>query len=81
MSQVLDFRSVARASDVRTRPVLRGDESGEFWLEVSPRDSQEEHLVADWANAPRRVFFEMALVLAVAGFIAASLTSLAPALA
>ena len=81
MSQVLDFKSMARASDVRPRPVRRGDESGELSLQASPRDSQEEHVAADPDNASRRVLFEMALVLAVAGFLAAALTSLAPALA
>ena len=80
MSQVLDFNSIARASDVRPRPVLRGDETGEFWLELSRREPQEERLAADPANAPRRVLFEIALVLAVAGFLAGALTSLAPAL-
>ena len=81
MSQVLDFKSMARAPEVRPRPVLRGDESGEFWLELSSRGLPEEQNVVDPANAPRRVLFEMALVLAVAGFLAAALTSLAPALA
>ena len=81
MSQVLDFNSMARSSDSPPRPVLRGDEFGEFWLELPHRGSQEELVAADPANAPRRVLFEMALVLAVAGFVAATLTALAPALA
>ena len=81
MSQVLDFNGIARTSDVRPRPVPRGDESGEFWLELSHRGLPDEQAVVDPANAPRRVLFEMALVLAVAGFVAAALMSLAPALA
>ena len=78
MSQVLDFRSVSRTPDVHPRPVLRGDESGEFWLEVSRADSPDEPVTVDPANTPKRVLFEVFLVLAVAALLVVAVTWLVP---
>ena len=78
MSQVLDFRSVSRATKAPPRPQLRGDDTGEFWLEVSRSDSSDEPLAADPANAPGRVLLEVFVVLAVTALLAVAVTWLVP---
>jgi hypothetical protein len=71
MSQILDFR---RPAELRPRPVLRGDETGEFWLEM-PRHGAPD--VSD--NAPGRVLLEVFLVLAAATAFVAAVTFFVPA--
>ena len=82
MNQILQFHSQTLRRNPRPpRPVLRGDETGEFWLEVSRSDSPDEPVAVDPANAPGRVLFEVFLVLAVAALLAVAVTWLVPGLA
>ncbi|MEI9992557.1 MAG: hypothetical protein WDM86_21305 [Rhizomicrobium sp.] len=75
MSGVLDFNDVAVPRSRRPCPVLRGDDIGQFWLDVHPSDAP---LAADPANAPGRVLFEAFAVLAAAALLVAGVTWLIP---
>ncbi len=73
MSSVLEFDGVAKGP----RPVLRGDDVGEFWLDVA-RPASDEPLAAEPAHAPGQVLTEAFLVLATAGLLAAIVATFLP---
>ncbi|MEJ0044052.1 MAG: hypothetical protein WDM81_18375 [Rhizomicrobium sp.] len=59
----------------RPRPVLRGDDIGQFWLDVHPSDAP---IARDPANAPGRVLSEAFAILAAACLLAFAVTALIP---
>ncbi|MEJ0026349.1 MAG: hypothetical protein WDN01_10005 [Rhizomicrobium sp.] len=75
MSGVLGFHDVAVPRKPRPRPVLRGDDIGQFWLDVHPSDAP---IVADPANSPGRVLFEAFAVLAAAALLVGAVIWLVP---
>ena len=77
MSSVLEFADSAKRHEYRTRPILRGDDVGEFWLEVARRPS-DEPLAVESEHTPRRVLTEAFLVLAGAGLAAFAMAMLLP---
>jgi len=75
MSSFLHFTGASRRQECRPRPVLRGDDIGEFWLDVA---SSDEPVAAESAHSPKRVLTEAFLILATAGLLAAAVTVLIP---
>ncbi len=83
MTQVLDF---PQFSNVKRRPLRQGrttrrdeDASDDFWPEVS-RQTVPDDAPVDAANTPKRVLFEVFLVLAAAAGALAAVTFLVPAI-
>ncbi len=77
MSSVLEFTHGATRQDYRPRPALRGDDVGEFWLDVARRPS-DEPVAIETEHTPRRVLTEAFLVLAGAGLLALAVTMILP---
>ena len=73
MSSVLEFNGAARPKVREPRPVLRGDDVGEFWLDFE-RDSSDE--AAEIEHTPARVLTEAFLILASAGLLALAVTEI-----
>ena len=78
MCGVLDFDSARSGRERRPRPVLRGDDVGEFWLEVA-RHPLDEPLAVEHEHSPRRALTEAFLVLAGAGLVVLAVTAMLPA--
>ncbi len=57
------------------RPALRGDETGEFWLEFPSSPSDD---TVDPANSPRSVLTEVLMVLGVAMLLVLAVSILMP---
>ncbi len=77
MSSVLEFSSAAMRQEHRPRPILRGDDVGKFWLDVTHRPS-DEPVTVETKHMPRRVLTEAFLVLAGAGLLALTVTQILP---
>jgi len=77
MSSVLDFQGATRRREFRPRPVLRGDDVGEFWLEVTRHES-DEPVAVETIHTPKQVLSEAFLVLAGAALLALAVTVLIP---
>jgi hypothetical protein len=82
MSQIvfLDADTRCWARQHEERPAARADNEDDIWPEVSSRYALENPAPVNPENAPRRVLFEVALVLAIAGFLAIAAALWAPTL-
>jgi hypothetical protein len=77
MSQVLDFTQALGPSREARAVRQASDEPDEIWPGVVCHPEAED-APADPANAPRRVLFEVFLILAAAGVLVAAVTFLVP---
>ena len=78
MSQVLDFRDVARPEKVWPRVVPRGDETDDFWPDVARPTPPDEEPPVDPLNAPKRVLFEALMVLSAVAILILAVTLFVP---